>query len=190
MQVFLTADGTPLSTAPDGARVSVAAFGRPVVCAIGLPDSAINDDAYTGKVTLTATEAEVLAAVKRWAVLAVADVAEAMADRITPPAPPSERLSWTTKLAAAEAHDADAATAAQTALLTAEAAITGESVDTLAASIITNAATFNVAAGKLAGQRRKTQKAVDAATDIAGVLAALATGRTEAETLLAGLLGE
>lgn len=132
-----------------------------------------------------------LASEKAVAKLRVATRADAIAAQITGVVPLAEQLSWPSKEVAALAHQAGTASAPQVALLAAEAGVTGETVDVLATKIIANAATYNTAAGLIAGQRRKTMAAIDALTNIAtfpaDLAAILATAEAEAEALLATL---
>lgn len=126
---------------------------------------------------------------------AVVEFADSLATIVTGPVPEYERASWATKEAAARAHVAGTATAEQTAMLQAEADArgTGETPSDLAVRIIANASAYVPIAGMIAGQRRKTQAAVDAlvvGTNTRGDLdAVLVTARSEAEAMLAQVMG-
>ena len=126
---------------------------------------------------------------------AVVEFADSLASVVTGPVPEYERASWATKETAARAHVAGTATAEQTAMLQAEADArgTGETPSDLAARIIANASAYVPIAGMIAGQRRKTQAAVDAlvvGTNTRGDLdAVLATARAEAQAMLAQVMG-
>ena len=61
-------------------------------------------------------------------------------------------------------YQAGTATANDLSMLNAEAGLTGETLDDLAASILANAAMFRVIVGKIAGFRRQTKAALEAAT--------------------------
>lgn len=121
----------------------------------------------------------------------VAARADQIVELITGTVPLSERLSWATKEAAARALVAGTATTVQQSLISAEAQVTGETAAALAASIIANAEAYIVAAGLIAGQRRKTMAALDALVDPvtaeADIAAIFATAETEAQALLASL---
>ena len=90
--------------------------------------------------------------------------ADAFALQITGIRPESEKLSWSDKEKAAERYQAGTATANDLSMLNAEAGLTGETLDDLAASILANAAMFRVIVGKIAGFRRQTKAALEAAT--------------------------
>lgn len=126
---------------------------------------------------------------------AIVEFADSLAAVVTGPVSESERASWATKETAARAHVAGTATAEQTAMLQAEADArgTGETPSDLAARIIANASAYVPIAGMIAGQRRKTQAAVDAlvvGTNTRGDLdAVLATARAEAQAMLAQVMG-
>jgi len=87
--------------------------------------------------------------------------------------PQAERDSWATKAGAARAFVAGTATAAQTAMLSAESAVTGESDADLAASIITKADAYATFAAAMSGLRRATTMAIDGAADPGEAQAAL-----------------
>lgn len=132
-----------------------------------------------------------LAAVKADAKRRVTARADEIAEAITGTVPLSERLSWPTKEMAARAVLAGTATAVQQALLAAEAQVIGETVPSLASRIVANADAYIVAAGLIAGQRRKVTAAIDALTDPvtldADLAAIFATAEQEAQALLASL---
>lgn len=140
-----------------------------------------------------AKSAEALAALKLEAKRKVAARADAFAEMITGTIPRSEIASWPSKEVAAEAHQAQTATARQTAMLQAEANLTGETLDELAAKILANSTVYNPATGMIAGQRRTVTAAIDALTDIdtfhADVAAIFATAEAQSQALLAQLQG-
>lgn len=82
---------------------------------------------------------------------------------ITGPVPLAEQLSWTTKEAAARAHEAGTADSAQAAMLAAEAGQTGETVDVLAAKIVANSEAYRAVSATLAGLRRKYTALIETA---------------------------
>lgn len=134
-----------------------------------------------------------VAAAKSRAIAGVIAFADQMADAITGHAPLAEKLSWSSKESAAVAHLAGTATVTQTTMLSAEAGRTGETVAALAAKIAANAAKYHVAAGLIAGQRRRTVALIEPlsnpATIAADIAAILATSKAEAEAMLAQVLG-
>ena len=95
---------------------------------------------------------------------AMTEWADAFALQITGIRPDAEKLSWSDKEKAAEHYQAGTATANDLAMLQAEAGLTSETLDDLAASILANAALFRVVVGKIAGFRRQTKAALEAAT--------------------------
>lgn len=99
---------------------------------------------------------------------------DAFAEGLTGSVPMAEKLSWATKEIAARAHVAASADLAQTALLQGEATITGETLSELATAIVGRADAYRIATAAIAGLRRKYSLAIDAATDVVGVQAALA----------------
>lgn len=89
----------------------------------------------------------------------------------------AEQITWRPKEAAARAYDAGTATAAQTAMLEAEAAGDGSDVADLVARIILMADAFMLLAGDAAGIRQGARNdlaaAIDAGDDKATTLAAI-----------------
>lgn len=82
---------------------------------------------------------------------------------------PTERATWEQQLAEAKALQADPLAA--TPLLSAIAAARGQSVADLAGRVLANRAAWVVLAGHVTGQRLALQDQVDAAQDVAAVLA-------------------
>lgn len=82
---------------------------------------------------------------------------------------PTERSTWDQQLAEAEALQADPQ--ASTPLLSAIAAARGQDVADLASRVLSNRAAWVVLAGQVTGQRLALQDQVDAAQDVAAVLA-------------------
>ncbi len=117
----------------------------------------------------------------------LATAADAMAQVLTGVAPLAEQLSWPVKEAAARATLAGTADSGQTALLAAEAAVTGETVADLAGKVIANAAAYHAASGYIAGWRRKTMQDVDTAADDAAIAAIVSQAIAEAEAQMAAL---
>lgn len=130
---------------------------------------------------------EILAATKALAKRRVATEADKLANTITGEIPRSERDSWATKAAAADAHTAGNATARQNAMLQAEAEMRSITIDALAAMILERAAVFEVVAAKIAAQRSLTFEAVDAAPTISDLEMALTAAKDAANSILQGL---
>lgn len=143
-------------------------------------------DARTSEELATAAKAVKAAAKEK-----LAAQADHMARAVTGIVPLAEQLSWPVKEAAARAHQAGTADAGQTALLAAEAGVTGETVGALVEKILANAVAYHMAAGFIAGWRRKTMEAIDVLADDATVGAGIATivaqAAMEAEAALAAL---
>lgn len=117
--------------------------------------------------------ADQLADAKAAATAEMMAMLEAAASAITAGIPAYEMTSWAGKEAAGRAYLASAATAADLVLLNGEAAVTGETVADLAALWVARADAARAAVGPLTGLRRTTWAAIDAATDQAGIDAAL-----------------
>lgn len=130
---------------------------------------------------------EVLAATKTLALARARRFADRTTVAITSDVPLDEKLSWATKEAEALAYQAD--NQVPTPILSAEAAITGETIANLAAEVLTNAIAFRTISGQIAGLRRTTRAAIEAADSPEAIEAALAAARTQAETMLAAVLG-
>lgn len=101
--------------------------------------------------------------------------------------PLDERLSWDAKEAAARAQIAGAADAQQAALLADEAALTGETVDNLALLILANADLYRAIVARVAGLRRLTRDAINAAETPEAVQAVLDGAKAQALALAAAL---
>jgi hypothetical protein len=95
--------------------------------------------------------------------------------------PEDEVKSWPSKAAAARAHLAGVAQA----MILAEAAITGEDPDALAAKIVAKADAFELVMASTTGLRRVTEAAISAAATPEEVSAALATAQKTALSLAA-----
>lgn len=96
-------------------------------------------------------------------------------------ATPEEMSAWSTKAAAARAFAAGGAPAP---ILTAEAEVTGETVATLAARIITNAEAFEGIEARLTGIRRKYSAEAREALTYDDARAALAVAQTALVALI------
>lgn len=104
---------------------------------------------------------------------------EARATALVGPYPPVERVAWPAKEAAARAYLANpsTATAAQQAMLGAEAAGRGEPLADTAARVTAKADQFLALSGALSGARAAFDASLDAAPDVAGINAAVAALR-------------
>lgn len=164
---------------------------EPVQYPQGWLTSASADDLAALGIT-SAPEPIDVAAVKASAISRIVARADEIAEMITGAVPLAERLSWSTKEAAARAIVAGTATAEQQTMITAEAQITGEAVADLAARVIANATRYVTASGFIAGQRRKVVALIDALTepetveeDVAAILTA---AESETQALLAQVM--
>ncbi len=119
------------------------------------------------------TAADRLAARRSDAVKTVVARIQAAEQAITGLVPEAERASWGAKEAAARAVLAGSTDPSHTSILDAEAAATGETREQLAALVAANATAFKAATGALTGARRVARDAILAATDVAGIDAAL-----------------
>lgn len=126
-----------------------------------------------------ATAAEAHEAMIAWA--------DAFNKTVTGPVPADEKLAWVYKDAAARAIDAGTADAGQLALIDAEAAITGETREALAATIIAKSDLYRQVVAAVSGLRRKTGAAIDAASDPYQYEAILAAAQAEAAALAESL---
>ncbi len=116
-----------------------------------------------------------VAQVKAAAVARIVALIDARAAAITGPTPEFERASWPLKAQAARAYGAGTATAAQAALIDAEAAAAGESGTVAAQRIVDRADAWEPIIGRLTGLRRVAFAAVERAQSEAAVRTALAT---------------
>ncbi|MEM1046495.1 MAG: hypothetical protein AAGL24_10100 [Pseudomonadota bacterium] len=130
---------------------------------------------------------EILTATKDLARRRVTVEADRLTDIVTGHVPQAERDSWPTKAAAARAHIASNATADQTAMLNAEAVIRVETITDLANLIIARADEYQVIAAQVAGHRAVAYEAVETATTISEIEAALTAAETAAMALLASI---
>ncbi|WP_305986126.1 hypothetical protein [Roseibium sp. MMSF_3544] len=117
----------------------------------------------------------------------IVEYAAAFEDHITGSVSIGEKLSWATKEAAARAQTAGTADADHLALLQAEAAQTGETVDELSAKILSNATAWQQITGSVAGLRRSTFRALEAEADPVKYRAILETALAKADALAVSL---
>lgn len=120
----------------------------------------------------------------------VAAHAQSLTESIRGPVPDDEIASWPSKEIAARAIIAGTATSEQTAMIDGEAQLTGESVQVLAAKIVTNADAYGQIVGLVAGQRRKTFAEIDALTVGTATRDQLAVVLATAEAQAAALLAQ
>ncbi|RGP37932.1 hypothetical protein [Pseudotabrizicola alkalilacus] len=118
---------------------------------------------FSQATTAATRNASALAAAKAQANARVITLIEAATATITGPVPLAEMLSWTAKEEAARRSFEMIVNAPSEPLLVGEAAITGETVQSLAAKIIANADAYRTIIAVLAGLRRKTSAAIDTA---------------------------
>ena len=122
-----------------------------------------------------------LAAAKRGAGTAMVGWIAAFLSQFTAGVPDDEVKSWSRKADAARAHLAGTAQP----MILAEAAITGENPDALAAKIVAKADAFELIMASVTGLRRVTEAAISAATTPEEVSAALAAAQKTALSLAA-----
>lgn len=133
--------------------------------------------------------AEALATARTMAQAQVLAAITALTETITGPVPLAEKLFWSAKEAAARAVADGTATKSETAVIAAEAAMTGEDGAVLVGRILKSADAYRGAIATLTGLRRATGTAIDAAkgpTEVAkAATAALERLRLIAPTLTA-----
>lgn len=117
----------------------------------------------------------------------IVEYASAFEDHITGAVSIGEKLSWATKEAAARAQMAGTADADHLALLQAEAAQTGETVDELSAKILSNTTAWLQITGSVAGLRRSTYRALEAEADPVKYKAILEAAMAKADALAVSL---
>lgn len=101
--------------------------------------------------------------------------------------PDAEKQAFAAKEAASRAYVAGTATASQAAILRAEAAITGETVDELAALVIAEADIAVQISAHVSGLRRAVKTQLDAATDPAQLEGILDAAKVQAQAMAADL---
>ena len=110
-------------------------------------------------------------------------IAERIEAQIAGPVSRGERDSWTAKEAEARAWVAD--NQAATPILSAEAAVTGETMADLTAKVITRADALKPITGEIAGLRRATELALAAAAEPDDYETILQTAQAQAIALAA-----
>lgn len=124
------------------------------------------------------------------AIAALTAYVDQFAATVTGAVPIDEKLSWPAKEAAAQALTDGAESTAQLALLKDEADLTGETPAELAAVILGKAAVYRSVVSRIAGLRRATTSAIDAADtaqDAKAYDTILGGAKAQAQTLAAGL---
>ncbi len=124
-----------------------------------------------------------IAAIKAEAERKIANWAEGFTQKFTALVPPAEVASWPTKSAAAEAH----LSGQPQAMILAEAAVTGEDPDSLAAKIKAKSDLYSAVIATLAGVRRKAIAAVESAKNPEEVSLALSEALSMANSQAAKL---
>lgn len=115
-------------------------------------------------------------AVRATAKVQVVALIDAREMQITGPVPANERASWGTKADAARAWLADQGQPVP-ALVATEAVLTGEAAQAVAARIVARADAWEPVTAAHTAYRRTAYAAIDAATDPAGITAAIDTLR-------------
>ena len=131
---------------------------------------------FSQVVTAEAREATALDAARAAGHARVIALIDAATAGITGPVPLAEMLSWTSKEEAARsllAGGGSPSDPATLAILGGEAAVTGETIEDLAARIILNADAYRTAIAHLSGLRRVAAAAITAAATTAEVEAAI-----------------
>lgn len=129
-------------------------------------------------------------ALKESAMDALHAYVDEFAAKITGDVPIDEKLSWPAKEAAAQALTDGTETTEQLALLKDEADLTGETPVELAAIVLGKAAVYRLVVSRIAGLRRATVAAIEAADtaqDAKAYDTILSAAKAQAETLAAGL---
>lgn len=112
---------------------------------------------------------------------------ESFMESVTGGIPATEKVSWPVKAIAARAVVNGNATGVQTAIIQAEADVTGEALADLAATIAAQADQWEIVASMVTGLRRKTRDAINAAPDSETIEAILTQAQTDAATLAASI---
>lgn len=133
-----------------------------------------------------AARAALLEAARKAAEAEAVTLIEATAQAITGSVPLVERLSWGTKEAAARGLLAGAASPEDRAMISAEAATTGEEPARLAARIVANADAYRGAVAAMTGLRRVATTAIAAAADEPAMRAALDDLRAQLQKMTGG----
>lgn len=139
---------------------------------------------YSQMVTAEARAAADLASAREAALITLVAWLEERARQITGAVPETERLSWTTKEAAARALLAGTATPAQSAMLELEAALIGRTSAQLADRITAKADAWQMIAAVFAATRQIAEKGIVAATTPNGTVEALTAAQTACEAEL------
>ena len=146
-----------------------------------------NEEALGPRAEAALEAVDLLPAIKASARAQVVAYAQAAGAALTAGYPPAEMQGWPVKEAAARAYLSKAATVHDLAMLRAEADITGETLDALCPSVVAKADRFRVAVGQIAGVRRATVEAIDAAPSAEVVDMVLAAAKAQADAALTAL---
>ncbi len=124
------------------------------------------------------------------ALAALTSYVDEFAASVTGKVPIDEKLSWAAKEVAAQAVSDGVQTADQLKLLKDEADLTGETPQALAATVLAKASVYRSVVSRIAGLRRVTTTAIEAAdrnADPNVYDTILAGAKTQAESLAASL---
>lgn len=116
------------------------------------------------------------------ALQAMNDFVESIGPRLRGYVPTDERDSWSAKLEEATAYLAD--NNSPTPIMDAEVALTSETVAALAPVVVAKGTAYKTYAGQIAGLRRATKAALEAAGDPNDYETVLAAAQVQAETML------
>lgn len=132
---------------------------------------------FSQAISAEARAAAALAEARDAGLREVVGMIEAATEALTGAVPMAERLVWSAKEEAAQAVVEGRADAVTRALIEAEAHVTGEAPDLLAARVLRKAQGYREALALMSGLRRKAAAEIAAAGDAAEVEAALAALR-------------
>jgi hypothetical protein len=141
---------------------------------------ALYDEIAAGEVPDAPIGVADMDSVRSNALSAMADWISGFTARFTAGYPPEEVAAWPVKAAAARAH----LTGITSPLIEAEAALTGEDVDDLAALIAGMADQYEAVIARVTGLRRATRDAIMAAETPEAVTAVLTAAKAQAEAMI------
>lgn len=154
---------------PDGSEHTITELG------VSAPGDALNEPPFD----LTAARSQGLAD--------TIAITAALSEAVVSHTPVGLRDSWTAKAEAARAQIAGSETALQLAILTDEAALTGETVADLAASIVAQEDQYLRLAASISGGHRRARNRIEVAPDQAEIDAAIAELEAHRDAILASL---
>ncbi len=164
---------------------------------VHVPDDPKNSDRQA--IAVWETEGNVIAAcasvvpdietARNQALLTVSSYADSITAHMTSGISRAERDSWPLKFLEATAFAKGTLGIVDCPVLSAEASLTGENINNLAASVSQKARSYQMAAGLIAGFRRTTSASVAAATSIEAIESVLSAAKERADNELKKLFG-